>query len=258
MLIRGVPALTTGALALIGIAVAARAEGPKPAPPVAAKPPARPGEKPADPTVPERCLAGLKPRGKLTVQAAALSAAELVVLVDHPAKPSLIGLCGTDGPLRGAVTLPRVDSYADACSILGKSCVGPGGDVGAKLEPGVATLEPRFFEVAPGEWAVSVERSASADTGSESGGPGEEVSITTLYVFRVAEGKLALILMMPLRASRSDVELSDRFDTSVSQESVGVLQFERTIQNGVYPDGQKTRTRRGHLRWNGKRLVLGP
>ena len=179
-----------------------------------------------------------------------------MVLIEPAQKPAVLGLCGVDGPLRGTVTLPRVESYADACLILGKSC--SIGEIDTKLEPGPTTLEPRFFEVAPGEWALSVTRTASADTGSESSGPGEEVSITTLYVFRRVDGKLARILMMPLHASRSDVELSDRFETTVSQESVGVLQFERTIQNGVYPDGQKTRTRGGHLRWNGKRLVLGP
>lgn len=208
--------------------------------------------------VPDRCLAGLKPRSKLTVRAAALSPTDSVVLVEPPEKPAVLGICGADGPLRGTATLPRVEPYADACRILqaGKSCFG--GEIDAKLEPGATTLEPRFFEVAPGDWALSVERTASADTGSESGGPGEEVSITTLYVFRVVDGKLARILMMPLRASRSDVELSDQFETRVSQESVGVLQFERTIQNGVYPDGQKTRSRGGRLRWNGKRLVLGP
>lgn len=241
-------------IALLTLDSAGRADpapAKKPAPP-----PVAPVVKAKAVPVPERCLLGLKPKQIREVYSVALSPTETAVLIDQPKKASTLGICAADGALQSPINLPRIDPYQDSCTILGK-CDSAPSDLDEKLRPGESVLMPRFFEVVPGEWTFSVERSASVDTGSEESGPGEEISYSTLYVFRLTVGKLARILMIPLKASRSDAELNDNFETKITPESVGVLSVERTIHNGVYPDDTKERIRQSHLRWNGKRLVSG-
>lgn len=168
-------------------------------------------------------------------------------------RPTAVGVCGEDGQPLGLTSLPARDSYVEACMILDASnCE----EQDRRLQLGAIRIDPRFFEVSPGEWAFAVERSASADSSDEQG-PGEEVRVTTLYAFHRVGGKLTRVLTLPSEGGRSDVELSDGFTSSFAQERPGELRLTRTLSKGVYPDGRKETTRRLRFRWNGRRLTGG-
>lgn len=178
---------------------------------------------------------------------------EQLVVVELAGRPPTVGVCGPEGKALGAASLPERESLLDACQILDASGCQQHEE---RVQLGPIRLRPRLIELAPGQWAFGVERGASADSSDEQG-PGEEVRVTTLYAFRLGAGKLERVLTVPIEGGRSDVELSDSFQSDLAQDRPGQLRLLRTIRKGVYPDGVKERTQRLRYRWNGRQLSGG-
>lgn len=178
----------------------------------------------------------------------------LITLSDR----ELIGVCDAAARGLGSAALPEADSYGEACAILKQgACSSEIREADERRQTGEIKLDGKFLELTPGQWAVAVERHYAADTGTDEGGPGEEFRWATLLAYQVSGGNLTRILTLPYAAQRSDVELSDSFDTTLTYEGPGVLRVERVVRNGVYPDKVRQRLHKSRLRWTGTRLISG-